>query len=200
MLLLSGTSVTTAAPTLFTVTVKITPPQPDAQMVMYNLAKGLDKKYGCIGNGPAMVCKVISGRYKIAVFSNESSFKNDNVNNLIVNITKSQTIIYKVVLEKPPVAMSLEAAKPFNDLLIQVTGTLEECGNKIPQPDRKCATTDMDISLVKKWVGLVGTLRQLTAWEKGDNFSIASFDVNGKPYLMVLSRMSDGGTLLQWSR
>lgn len=197
-LLISGTA--SAAP-LYTVNIKVTPAQPDASILFYNNAKNAPKDAACSNintRKPFIVCKLPRGTYTLAIFSDENSFKSVYRTNVVIN--KNTVLNVPLTLKPPKPALPAEAVAAFNHLAIKVTGEVEECGKTIPQPDRKCAITNIDPELVKRWANLIEEMEQTEPWTRAGNLSFATFDVAGKPYSLILSKTEDGGTLMQWQR
>jgi hypothetical protein len=192
-----------AAPPLYTVTIKISPAKAGPHIFISNRQPGLENKYSCDKLATTLVCKIPAGAYRVYVAPNNLDYAAYDSGDTHLIVNKSQTFTYE--LEQNLSTMDMPAAnqKPFNDLLLKITGTLlDKClGAFEPELTRRCARSNMSVENIKQWVGLISSLHQITPWRmssKSENISSAEFNVNGWLYGLALIRSQQGGNLLIW--
>jgi hypothetical protein len=188
-----------AVPHLYTMTVKTSPAKPDTLILVYNAVESLSDKYSCMNQGAVMTCRLPAGEYRIGIYANKKA--SYSLVSTAINFTKNQVFTYKI--KATPIAADMPEAKqqPFIDLLIKITGTRQPCNSDgFPTTIAKlCATTHMNMELVKQWVGLVDSLHQSTAWDSAAGIDYAQFTVGSDQYVLALSETDDGGAFLQWT-
>ncbi len=192
-----------AAPPLYTVTIKISPAKADPRIFIYNLQPGLENKYHCNKLATTLVCKVPAGVYRVYVIANNFDYADYDSGDTPLIVNKPQNVTYELKQKLSKMDMPAADQKPFNDLLLKITGTLlEEClGSFRHELTRRCATSNMSVENIKQWVGLISSLHQIKPWEvrSSGNISSAEFNVNGSLYVLGLIHSQSGRTLLDWS-
>lgn len=187
------------AATLHTLTVKVVPPQQDAEIVIGSVSTG---KFACPASGSelkignTLTCKVSSGKYKVYVFDKYRGFDSTPK---IITVTKSMTVEMAVTPTKKAI-MVPAARSAFNQLLIKITGTISNCNETFSFSNEICAEVKISPELVKRWVGLVPEMNQTTAWEEfGSTASFANFMIGGQKQKLLMGERSDGSVFLIFS-
>jgi hypothetical protein len=192
-----------AAPSLYTVTVKVSPAKANPQIFLSNLQPGLENKYHCNKLATTLVCKLPAGVYGVYVIANNFDYADYDSGDTPLIVNKSLNATYELKQKLSKMDMPAADQKPFNDLLLKITGTLlEEClGSFQHELTRRCATSNMSIENIKQWVGLISSLHQIKPWEvrSSGDISSAEFNVNGSIYILSLIDTHRGKNLLDWS-
>lgn len=206
MLSLSMFVLTSAAASLttYTLTVKVSPAQPDTQILVYstNSQKAKAQGFSCstfknaskVGN--SLTCKLSKDTYKVYVSGADFSF--DSVEK-IIKLDKNMTVNMAISPKKKAI-LSESAKSAFNKLLIKMTGSLYSCNGYANFSDELCATVDLDQETVKLWVNLTPEMVQTTAWSDfGGAGSYANFQIGGQKQLLMIGTRKDGLTFLRFS-
>ncbi len=194
-----------AAPQLYTITIKVSPPASEPTTFIYNIAPGLEEKYRCSTSTMVTVCKVPAGFYRVVVLPYNGDYLKYDSADTPLKVNRSQTLKYDLKLKLSKMEMPSANEKPFDDLLLKITGTLQECSSYLPhEPSVRCAVSSMKVELIKQWVGLISSLHQKTPWvsrRHGDGVDTdgAKFDVNGSVYYLTMAGSETGKTFLRWS-
>jgi hypothetical protein len=186
------------------VTVKVSPAKANPQIFIYNIQPGLENKYQCNKLSTTLVCKVPGGVYRVYVIANNLDYAAYDSGDTPLIVNKPRNVTYELKQKLSTMDMPAADQKPFNDLLLKITGTLRDrcLGSFEPDLTRRCATSDMSVENIKEWVGLISSLHQITPWKvnaESKDTSSAEFNVNGSLYYLGLSRSQRGGSLLYWS-
>jgi hypothetical protein len=191
-----------ATPRLYTVTIKVSPSESIPETFIYNTAPALENKYLCNTFTLTTVCKLPAGLYRVYVLAHNGEYiDSDSGIDTPIKINGSMTLKYDLKLKLSRTKISKANEKPFDDLLLKITGTLTKCN--YPEPNEKCATSGMNVELVKQQVGFISSLHQITPWDSGGSntasVSSARFDVNDLEYLLTLGGAGSNKTFLRWS-
>ncbi|GHG34583.1 hypothetical protein GCM10017784_30560 [Deinococcus indicus] len=193
-----------ASLTTYTLTVKVSPAQPDTQILVYstNSQKAKAQGFSCstfknnskVGN--TLTCKLNKDTYKIYVSGADFSFDSTEKT---INLDKNMTVIMAVNPKKKSI-LSNPAKAAFNKLLIKITGSLYSCNGYANFSDELCATVALDQEMVKRWVNLTPEMVQTTAWSDfGGTGSYANFQIGGQKQLLMIGTRKDGLTFLRFS-
>lgn len=193
-----------ASLTTYTLTVKVSPAQPDTQILVYstNSQKAKAQGFSCstfknnskVGN--TLTCKLSKGTYKIYVSGADFSFDGTEKT---INLEKNMTV-NMAVNPKTKSILSNPAKIAFNKLLIKITGSLYSCNEYANFSDELCATVALDQEMVKRWVNLTPEMVQTTAWSDfGGAGSYANFQIGGQKQLLMIGTRKDGLTFLRFS-